>query len=174
MSEEKDTQLKPNILLKRKEDQELRIYFFVADRPQIQAQIERKIIYVTGFKLEDAFELSKRKGEGFNLMYTAQNPTVREFLHELELESLAYEALLNKGKGPGPMPIPDDDEILKEKPLSEEKPLSPVQINFERFRSGLLLFANEEAVVFEDPEDREKLKKIISGLKYEPPIGKYA
>ena len=164
---EKDTQLKPNILLRRKEDQELRIYFFIGDRPNFtmltgqepasKAQSDKKIIYITGFKLEDAFEGAKIKGGGFNLMFTAQSPTVREFLHELELEALAHQAIEETP------PI-----ILEPQPAKEQKKQSsPIQMNFERFRSGLLFFANEKDIVYQKPEDRETLKEIISGLVYD-------
>jgi len=151
---------KPNILLKRKEEQELRIYFFVGDRPTAflpgqRSQSDKRVIYVTGFKLEDAFELAKMKGEGFNLLFTAQNPTVREFLHELELEALAHQALKEK------------PYVMKEKPAEEpRKILSPIQMSFEKFRAGLLFCASEADVIYQKPEDRETLKEIIAGLSY--------
>ena len=167
---EEITQTKPNILLKRQEDQELRIYFFIGDRPQMnmmmppgtRPQADRRVIYVAGFKLEEAFETAKMKGNGFNLLYTAQNPTVREFLHELELESLAIQALKErpKVKVEDPLPQPAKEPVKVE--------LSPKQFSFEKFRSGLLFCANEKDIIYESPEDQEVLKKIISGLSYEP------
>ena len=165
---EEVTQSKPNILLKRKEEQDLRIYFFIGDRPNSfipgqRPQADKRVIYVVGFKLEEAFETAKIKGEGFNLLFTAQNPTVREFLHELELESLAYEALANFK--PALKVEAKKEESVKE-PVKID--LSPVQMNFETFRSGLLFCANERTIIYENPEDQEVLKKIIGGLKYEP------
>ena len=160
---EEVTQSKPNILLKRKEEQDLRIYFFIGDRPNSfipgqRPQAERKVIYVAGFKLEEAFETAKRKGNGFNLLFTAQNPTVSKFLRELELESLTQE-LLEKS-----MPVVSQDPLPQ--PAVERPQQS--KAGFESFRAGLIFAANEDGVVYENPEDQKVLKRIISGLRYEP------
>ena len=145
---------KPNIILTRQEDQELRIYFFIGEKAY---SLEKKTVYVAGFKLEDAFELAKIKGDGFSLLYTLQNPTVREFLHELDLEALAYQALKEK------------PYVMAEKPEGmPTSPLDPVQMTFEKFRSGLLFCVNEKDIVYEKPEDQETLERIITGLRYNP------
>jgi len=155
----KNTQLKPNILLKRQEDQELRIYFFIGDRPTSllpgqRSQSDKRVISVTGFKLEDAFGLAKVKGEGFNLMFTSQSPTVREFLHELELESLAHQLPKEKLK-----------IEIKEDPLPQPaKQSSPAQLDFNQFKAGLLFCANEKKIIYQESKDQENLKRIISGL----------
>lgn len=151
---------KPNILLKRKEDQELRIYFFIGERPTSllpgqRSQSDKRVISVTGFKLEDAFELAKVKGNGFNLIFTSQSPTVREFLHELELESLAHQASKEKPRievKRDPLPQPAKQEI------------SPAQLDFNQFKAGLLFCANEKKIIYQGPKDKEDLKRIISGL----------
>ena len=161
---EESTNTKPNILLKRNEEQELRIYFFIGDRPNPfpipgqRPQAERKVIYVAGFKLEEAFEVAKRKGDGYNLLFTAQNPTVSKFLRELELESLTQE-LLEKS-----MPVVSQDPLPQ--PAVERPQQS--KAGFESFRAGLIFAANEDGVVYENPEDQKVLKRIISGLRYEP------
>jgi len=152
---------KPNILLKRQEDQELRIYFFIGDRPNSflpgqRPQADKKVIYVVGFKLEEAFETAKIKGEGFNLLFTAQGPTIREFLCELELESLAYQVLKER-------PI-QKKELAREEPVRIN--LSPAQMSFETFKAGLLFCANESDVIYQKPEDRETLKQILNGVSY--------
>lgn len=159
MSEE-NTQSKPNIFLTRKEDQELRIYFFIGQKNVMQVtpftppKIEQRIIYVTGFKLEEVFEVAKKKASGFNLLFTAQSPTIREFLRELELESLAHEALAKT------------KEIPVEKKEPAEIELAPVQMNFEQFKAGLLYCANEADIIYQNPKDKETLKQIISGLNH--------
>ena len=81
-----DVEIKPNILLKRLEDQELRIYFFIGQRNVFDLtmvapgapQVDKTIVYVLDFKLEDAFEKAKLKiANGYNLTFTGQKPTVR-------------------------------------------------------------------------------------------------
>jgi len=170
---EDTTKATPNLLLKRQEDQELRIYFFIGERivspfaplmPQARkAQAQKQIFYVVAFKLEEAFETAKIKGQGFNLFYTAQNPTVREFLHELELESLAYQALQERPVKPK-VEEKKPEEIKKVEPA--EIKLTLASLDFEKFRAGLLFCANEADIIYQNPEDREILKKIISGLGY--------
>jgi hypothetical protein len=162
-----ETEIKPNILLKRQEDQELRIYFFIGQRNVFDLnmialgapQVDKTIVYVLDFKLEDAFDKAKVKvANGYNLTFTGQKPTVREFLHEMELEAIALQ-------------IFKEQPVLKPAMPAEEKkeeviPLTPRQISFEQFRSGVLFFANEDTVIFQNPEDRETLKRIIGTLEY--------
>ena len=122
-------------------------------------QPTKRIFYVVGFKLEEAFETVKIKAGNFNLTFTGQSPTVREFLHELELESLAYETLM-KTKA-----LPPKEEKKEEKKTEEIK-LRPAQLKFEDFRAGLLFCVNETEIIYQNPEDKETLIRIISGLSY--------
>jgi hypothetical protein len=165
-----ETEIKPNIMLTRKEDQELRIYFFIGKRnvfdvnmPMSPAQADQTIIYVWEFKLEDAFEKAKIEAQpgNYNLTFTGQKPTVREFLHKLELESVALQIVSE------PKP-PQEIKIAKEEiPPAPLPAMTPRQMSFEQFRAGLLFFANESGVIYQQEDDREVLQKIISGLKYE-------
>lgn len=168
--EKEKTATKPNILMKRQEDQELRIYFFIGNKPVMvnlqssqPTQPETKVFYVVAFKLEEAFDLVKVKGEGFNMVYTAQNPTVREFLHELELESLAFE-LLEKEK-PKTLEV-EEKEPAKKEPVDIKIDLTPAKVNFEKFKAELLYCANEKTIIYQNKEDKEILKQIVSGLRY--------
>jgi len=170
---EEKTATKPNILMRRKEDQELRIYFFIGNKQDMMVQYqsdkpvqkETKVFYVTAFKLEEAFELAKMKGQGFQLLYTAQNPTVREFLHELELESVAFEALEKEKEKPQKVKI-KEIELPKEELVEIKRDLNPAKMSFKKFRAGLLYCANEKGIIYEEPRDKETLKKIIGGLRY--------
>ena len=170
---EDTTKTTPNILLKRQEEQDLRIYFFIGNSPPQMAnpfmpgsppaQSDRpssQVFYVVAFKLEEAFELAKVKGVGYNLLFTAQSPTVREFLHELEIESLAHEALA-KSKD-----LPKEEKKELPPPLPSPAILEPKEMNFETFKAGLLFCANESNIIYQNPEDKEALKQIISGLSY--------
>ncbi len=159
---EGSTNAKPNILLERQENQELRIYFFIGSKPVVFPPVKQdgpnnRVVYVIGFKLEEAFKTAQIKGLGFSLVFTGQSPTVREFLREMELESLVYEALKNK------KPLQTTEKPIQ---IQTKIEVTPAQMNFENFRSGLLLFANEKGVIYKNPEDQEILKRIISGLSY--------
>lgn len=141
---------KHNIILTRKEDQELRIYFFIGQRGQ-----DKRVFYITGFKLEDAFRTLENVKKEYTLIFTNQSPTVRRFMRELEIESLVHQEMIT----PRPLEIKEN----------EPKESSPIEMNFEKFRSGLLFCANEKDITYQGSTDQETLKKIISGLKYESP-----
>jgi len=160
--------VQPNILMTRKKDQELRLYFFVGTKERVSGipafldllPSEQKVIYVLGFELQEAFELAKEKNPQWNLLYTRQSPTVREFLHELALESIAYEQL--------------SKPIVREEPKAKVEPinlhLTPHQLSFEQFKASLLFAANESGMIYAKPEHQQILKEIIEGLKYEPEL----
>lgn len=138
----------PNLVFKRQEEQDLRIYFFIASREKrspvsifIPPVVEQKVIYVLDFKLEDAFEKAKRQAGGFSLLYTRQCPMVKEFLSQLGVEASALQF----------------PSVVKKK----DKPM-----DFESFKAGLLFMANEKGVTYEKPRDKDTLQKIIKGLEY--------
>ncbi|MDD5065198.1 MAG: hypothetical protein PHQ35_10640 [Phycisphaerae bacterium] len=162
------------------EPRELRIFFFIGSRPANtnEAQIpdlmnpsailkgflvkmETKIIWSFAFELDEAAEIAKTKEPNFNLTFTNQKPTVREFLNEGRIDDYAKFII---------GPVRDENEVVgKEK--KEEQPVpfvTPRQLNFEQFRAGILFFANEPEVVLKREEDRKVLIKIIEGAEYAP------
>ncbi len=139
--------------LTREEHQELRIYFFIGERKVMDtggflpipmpSSIERKCMYAIAYKLEEAFEITKKLDPGWSCFYTGQNTTVREFLEHLQIDQFVS---------------PPKTEEPK---LEEADP--PKKISFEQFRLNLLLVADD----YVKPEDRETLKRIISELQWD-------
>jgi len=150
------TEIKPKLELTREEHQELRIYFFIGRKNIIELSVfpmppqkEEKIIFALAYKLEEAFEKAKLKEQGFALTFNGQSMTVRELLSQLQINEVV-------------------SPPTSEEPAKIEEPIPPAQLNFEEFRAGLLFTANEDEIVYKNPEDRETLKRIIETLKYAP------
>jgi len=152
--------IQPKLELTREEHQELRIYFFIGRKQVIEigmgifpipkpTQVEERVIFALAYKLEEAFEKAKLKEPGFALTFNGQSMTVRELLSQLQIDGVV------------------SPPTGKEPPRVEE-PIPPAQLNFQQFKAGLLFAANEEKIIYQNPEDRETLKRIIETLKYEP------
>lgn len=154
-------EIKPKLALEREEHQELRIYFFIGRKQVIEIgvgmgmfpipkppQIEEKIIFALAYKLEEAFEKGKNAELGFALTYGGQSMTVTELLSQLQLNEVV-------------------SPPTSEEPPRVEEPIPLHALKFEDFKSHLLFTANEASIIYQNPEDRETLKRIIETLKYE-------
>ncbi len=146
----------------KEEPQELRVFFFIGSRavpapisnnPEDMVQrffaptkVERIVVWAFGFQLEEAAILAKEKAPGYELNFTGQKPTLREFLVEGSID--------------------DYKQFAREGEVEKKPELTPRQLSFEQFRAGILFFINESAIAFKIPEDKETLKRIIGEVVY--------
>ena len=135
--------------LTRKQDQELKIFFMIGRRPLPVP--EERIVAILAYILEDALEKAKHDYPGFGLFYNGQSMTVKELLEKIHSQGTVISP-------------PTHSSVSKELRIEEKKSEPPEKIGFDQFKNGLMLVVDD----YLQGEDKETLKRIISGLKYEP------
>ncbi len=129
----------PKLTLKREEEQELKVYFFIARQDKIEVQNEM-VQATLAYRLEDALLRAKQEAKEWQVVYHGQNVPVRELIEKIYIE---------KSIAP-----PITDEKLPEIPQKE--------MTKQNFIWNCLLLADK---FIEDPQKREQLKELLKEIK---------
>jgi len=131
----------PKIPLMEKSEKELKLYHFIANIPPnigVNTPPVQQVIAVLSYDLDRAFAKAiTLVPQGTNLAFAGAKP-FSELLNQLDLPAI---------------------QIIE----TPSPPFSLSEMNFENFKSSLMLTADK---LIKDERDRTELKKIINNLKF--------
>lgn len=140
-----ETNIEKKFPLSRKEEQDLRLWFFIVHpgKPYIRNE---GVLAIVGYDLESARIKAGIESEGHPATYTGQSSIVKDFISKLYLDIVT-------------IPSKEPKKEPKPKPLSKE-------MTKEKFRASLLLTLNEPKKwgLKINKKDKKALKEIIEKL----------